>query len=178
MSVFFKISSDGSCVYVAKTLISNEMKEEEFNKKASRLTIDQFLSKFPKVISEKLEANINRVKEIEEMKLSLISKESYSNPVTRTTRVIYTVGNRKFAEDCGEEEECHEFQDAIEYGKELYGEEIMNESLQKLKTGTKAIYFARAKEISKEKYTSLLEEKEKLTNIVCLQKQNKKTAKM
>lgn len=170
MSVFFKIADNGCYVYVAKTLISNEMKEEEFNNKAIRLTADQFLSKFPKIISENLEQRINRVKEICDMKLSIIRKDIYSNASTRTTRSIYTIGDKKFAQDCGEEEKLHEFEKALEYGKQFYGEDVMEECLRKFKSNINEIYLSGKKEISKEKYIDLIKEKNVLTNIVCLQK--------
>ena len=64
MSLLFKIANDGKSVYVARTLFANEMEEKDFDKRARRITVDAFLSKFPKAIAEKLEKNINRVKEI------------------------------------------------------------------------------------------------------------------
>lgn len=177
MSVFFKIADDGKCVYVAKTLLSNEMKEEEFNKKAVRLTVDEFLSKFPKNISEKLEESINRVKKINEMKLSVFGSDMFSNPVTRTTSTFYRVGGKTFVEDVGEHEEQHEFEEAIKYGKEFYGEEFMKENLDKLVSTRGEAYYAGTRLIEKEEYTKLLGQKEKLTKIVCVQKELKKSPK-
>ena len=178
MSVFFKISDEGNCVYVAKTLISSEISKEEFDNKAVRLTVDEFLSKFPKIISEKLETNINRVKAIKEMKLSILGQMSVSNPITRTTTAVYYVGDKTFAQDFGEEEKHHEFETAVKYGKEFYGEEFMNENVERLRSQIEQRFFSGTKEITKAEYKSLLEEKENLTNIVCLQKQKKQIAKM
>lgn len=177
MPFFFKIADDGNCVYVAKTLVSNEMKQEEFDQKAVRLTVDKFLSKFPKEISEKLETNIKRVKEINDMKLSTMRFADYPNPSTRTTRNIYTVGDKKFAEDCGEEEVYHQYNEAVAYGKEVYGEKKAEEVFQRLRS-EKVVCFSGTKEISVEQYKNLLKEKEKLTNMVCMQNRRKTSSKI
>ena len=177
MSVFFKIADDGKSVYVARTMFSNEMKEKEFDKKATRISVDKFLSKFPKNISEKMEGNINRVRKISEMNLSKLGSESLSNPVTRTTSVFYTVGDKVFCEDYGEYERDHEYGAAKQYLEEFYGKEFAKDNEEKLRNERGYRYFSGTEEISKESYLNLSEEKKMLTNIICLQQEKKQTVK-
>ena len=68
MAVFFKISVDGRLVYVAKTLISNVITEEEFEKKANAMSIEEILLRFPAKVSAELKMGIKRVNEIKNMK--------------------------------------------------------------------------------------------------------------
>lgn len=172
MSVFFKLGEDGKKVYVAKTLFTKEMREDEFEKKAKLISVDEFLNKFSKEVSEKLQKAILRVQKIEEMKLSEFSIMHVSHPVKRTTRTRYVVGNKVFCSDSGEEEELDQRQEAYDYAKEFYGETFANDTIIPLMEKGRVVKkaYSENKEIELAKYNELINEKNALTSINSIEK--------
>jgi len=172
MPVFFKIAEDGKKVYVAKSVFAKEMSEEEFAKKAKRISVDDFLSKFSVEVGEKLEDTINKVRKINEMNLSKIDIKMLSNPMSRTTRVIYDFGDKKFKNDTGENPEYGEVDEAYEYAKEKYDEKTYEEIVKPYLKNERynPLHLSGNKVISEEMYNKLITELKNSTKVCNVEK--------
>ena len=167
MAVFFKIGEDGKKVYVAKTIFAKEISEKDFSKTARRISVDNFLEKWPKETSDKLEKIIDRVREINEMKLRAVQIRSSTNPNTKTTHFSYHVGDKVFKYDVGEEAEHDEKGMALDYIRELFNRELADNYIIPFvnESTWNALYFSDQKEISGELYDNLKIEHMELTSI-------------
>ena len=89
MKLFIKISKDGKAVQVLKTIFSNTISEEEFNKKSERLTSREFITRFSKNIDEGIINKIERLREIYEMKLSALGNFNIFNKENQIVGIGY-----------------------------------------------------------------------------------------
>ena len=64
MSLFFKLGARGDYVFVAKTKFSNKIDEIKFENICEKISIDEFLKRFPKEVADDLQKKVNRIKEI------------------------------------------------------------------------------------------------------------------
>jgi hypothetical protein len=176
MAIWFKLSKDGKNVLVSKLMVDRKLTEKEFESKAKIMPVEEFLKRLPEKKAEKIIAVITRLKELAEMKATRFGKTSTSNPNTRTTSIFYHLGEKTFTHQVGEEAELFERESAIEYGKEFYGEEFMNEhNIFDKMTSFHFLYFKGDKNsgiepITKEEYDSIQEEIKNLTSRVSLNK--------
>ena len=176
MSLFFKLSKDGKFVYVARTLFANKVGERTFEEKAKKITVEEFLSKMPKSRVSKIEENIKELEKLNERKPSMFGCIPCSNPTTRTTSFVYLIGDRRFTEDYGEQDEFHDKEDAFSYGAKFYGKEFMEKNKSILDNRNVA-YFAGDQQISRDEYDCLKEKEKKLTSIVRLNELEKTKTK-
>lgn len=201
MSLFFKLGKNGDCVYVCKTLVAKEISDKDFERKAQRISVEEFLSKFPANIASKMEAKLNRIKEINKEiktvnaecnKLDRMGKVYTTSGYYRTTEYCYSFGEKDFYwRNCDPiaaiEEDIDETKEAREYAQNRYGKELesLYEKILEHDSKSLTIYLKDKKEITQEEYeeikkrsNDLYEEIDLLTKIVSLQKQEiKKTNK-
>lgn len=170
MPILFKFSKDGKKVSVAKSLLG-KMEEKEFKEKAKEVAAEAFAEKLSGSKKAKVEEVSKRLQELDAMKITVMGRLSFPNPCTRTTTTRYYLGGKSFVNQDGDEAEIFEYQDAIKYGNEFYGEEFMK--INFARSREKDLYFMGTKEISKEEYNDFMKEIEVLTSMVSLNKINK-----
>ena len=161
MAIFFKISYDGKSIDVVKTLISNKVDAFEFTKKAKKVSAEDFLEDFPKEIKDVVENKINRVCEIQNMKLGMfgvvVNSGLYSN------EVYYHVGDDVFVDY--NEGDIKVREEAVKYGIKYFGKEFMEQNIEMLDRQDMR-YYSKTNQISKEEYSRLNKELSNLTSIM------------
>ena len=118
---------------------------------------------------------VQRLKELNKMKLSEVGSTMHVNGSERSTTYFYYLGEKVFKIKYSEyEDDINEFPEAIKYGNEYYGEEFMEKTFKEaIKSKDKFRYFSGVKEISKDEYNEYMEEMKVLTSVVSLNKINK-----
>ena len=163
MSLFFKISNDGESIYIAKTLFSDEIDYDEFIRRARNISVNKFLVKIPQELREKIRININRIKEIDDMNLSFVGTYEVNNSTEKKSYACHYLFNERYYPNSLSGERL------IEKAEKFYGKESMSEIMDKVYQ-EKITYLSGIKEITKEEYNKLIEEKQDLMKVVCLKK--------
>lgn len=122
MPVFYKFSRDGSKVYIAKTIFSKSILEEEYFDRAKQISVDDFLSKFDEKIKNKLKEEITYLSELND-KLIKVSKKCHKESIGNH-RVTFKINDEVFHY----QSHLNDVQDRVgKYVKEMYGDEFYTE---------------------------------------------------
>lgn len=181
MAVYFRLSPDGRSALVAKTLIEKKISEKEFDEKAKLVRVEELIKNLPAQKAAKVEATVRRLGQLTDMKVTCFGTRRSSNPSTRTSSTSYWLGGRVFIHEYGEYAERFERAEAIQYGKDFYGAEFMEEhNIEKMES-FKFEYFKGdrhfgVEQITQEEYEAVKEEIKALTSIVSLNKSLKQDA--
>ena len=181
MAIYFKLSDDGKKAFVAKTLVEKDLSEKEFKERAKEIPLEELAKRLPEKKAEKILIAANRLQELNDMKVTCFGKRMSSNPSTRTTSTSYWLGDKVFIHEYGEEAERSELQEALEHGKEFYGEDFMEEKNIVQMKSFKFEYFkgdrnSKIEPITQEEYNAVKEEMNMLTGIVSLNRIMKQDA--
>lgn len=179
MAIYFKLSDDGKKALVAKTLVEKDLSEKEFKERAKEIPLEELVKRLPEKKAEKVLAAAARLQELKEMKVTSYGRRTSSNPSTRTTSTSYWIGGKVFVNEVGENAEYFEREEALQYGKEFYGEDFMKEhNIDDMAAWNFEYYkgdkVSGVKQIAKEEYDAVQEEIQVLTSAVSLNKIMKK----
>ena len=179
MPIFFRISKDGNYVHVAKTLVSKSITEKDFDERAKKISVEEFLSKFSSNMVAGMSQNIQKIKKINDMGLAHISVIKNICSPEKGYRYHIGINGRNFTHEEFENEKeiIQEWDEAMDYGSRLFGSETMEKYIKKIPNTygpwEMDIYFSKDSELTCTQYYDLKRELNDLTNIVCLQKEEK-----
>lgn len=170
MPAFYKISKDLENVYLFKSLFVRDFKDEEIEKKATKVLMKQFMGMLPDDVSEKLDEMITFYKQANQ---SIFSIEA-SKYTDKNSKYIKTVWNFSVNKGFIDDKNSKTYQvvsglpkkderKALEaYVRENYGTEFYNNTLQSYVDNCDVFdkYFVvkdeNIKEISKEEYVNFV----------------------
>ena len=174
MGLYFRLDRDGEMVYVVKSVLPiKRVIGLDFERRAVPMESEEFLSKIPKVISDAIRIKIDRLKEVKNMKVSIIGGEicfaaKEDGLDVSKNSVVYNINGKKFSEEQREEaekyfNECYGGEFAEKYYSRVFGPEYVWKS-----------YFVGNQEISIEQYDEIEKEIDSLTNVISLQREQEK----
>lgn len=166
MAVFYKIDKDGESVLVTKSF-SNSI-QKTANNKWKQISVTKFLAKIPASHKELMAKEIERVKEINDMRLFSINSISVKDLMSESIRVTYNIDGQLFREDYGELQQYHELKDAQKYCKDKYGKDFAMQYGYIFENNydnddNKCYYFKNNRFVNEDEYFSLKKEYDELT---------------
>lgn len=162
-----KISKDGSEIYLLKTLFKETIDETTFKKKAKVIDTTSFIKQLPFKYRKQMIDRINRVIDLDSMKLTMFGSSTHSDKTINLTLISIFTGGKTFFVEYGPDAIYNEKQEAIEHSKKYYGEDFFKRHGHKLFEDT-IYYFKDKVAIDKEEYEKLTQEHRDLTSLITL----------
>lgn len=136
MSVFYRLGLDGKNVFVVKSLLSKDISDEDFKRRAKKISVEDFSSRFSSEIAKKLKEEIDLLK--------TISNHLVNVKVFRSKYIdySYTINGKEFLTDSlvGINSSINQsIESAIKYVKDNYGDDFCEKVEVVLKTPKKYV---------------------------------------
>ena len=125
--------------------------------------VNEFSNLFYKQSKDTYVLTVDAIKEIDDMNLSFVGTYEVNNSTEKKSYACHYLFNERYYPNSLSGERL------IEKAEKFYGKESMSEIMDKVYQ-EKITYLSGIKEITKEEYNKLIEEKQDLMKVVCLKK--------
>lgn len=130
MSVFYKLGLDGKNIFVVKSLLSRDISDEEFKRRAKKMSMEEFSSKFSAEIAKKLKEEVDLLKTISDHLVNVkVFRSKYID-------YSYTINGKEFLSGVGLPQN-QGLESAIQYVRDNYGDDFCEKVEVVLKTPKK-----------------------------------------
>lgn len=116
MAIYYQISKNGESVYILKTLSEKDfIYQKDFDKKAKKITTEEFISKYCKNNKLKVQKIIDYIKNIHKQDIAYLDNHIYYMLDFEKEDDLIVFDKKTFATE----------QEALDYGIETFGEDYM-----------------------------------------------------